>query len=195
VAGCARQRGIFLEALALPQVVNLVGDMIFLLAPVEVGPEVLVQRLARPITERRPAALDGVAVALAAKVHLPIAREERRFDNMLAAGGIGVRRVKGDVLGSGAMTALAGNAEDGIIAPVAVLRAGHMLDPGVVTFQAARRGDPGTVTFHKRIKRLCPPALERMKPGHGQLVEPIAMPGEIDLVGGPTAAVDQIDRR
>src|SRR5262245_20287996 len=71
VAGDAAHLVALLEALALSQVLVLIGDVFLFGIPAVKRLEVLIQRLAGDVRERLGAVLGGIAVALSADSHLP----------------------------------------------------------------------------------------------------------------------------
>ena len=103
VAGDARHFGL-LEAQALPQTVNLIGDVVVFRMARRMGAIVVRQRLSRTVAERRSVMLECVGVALGADFDLALPCELRGNDNRLSVRCFGMGAVKRDVLASGTVT-------------------------------------------------------------------------------------------
>src|SRR5262249_43352712 len=113
-----------LEALALTQILHLVSHMIVLRVFGRDRAEVSLQRLPGSVAEGRTAGLDGIAVALGANFQLPLACQKIGANDRRAFVGARMSLVIGDVLLTGTVAALAGNAKNEVVAFVLVARAG-----------------------------------------------------------------------
>src|SRR5439155_12631433 len=127
VAGRAGHPVVPLEALALPQVLHLVGHVVFLGVFALDDPEVGRERFPRPVAESRAAAFGGVAVALGTEIQLTLARQAAGVDDVLGRIRLGMRPVKGHVLAARTVAALTGDADEDGVAPVRIGPAGNGL--------------------------------------------------------------------
>src|SRR5436190_1329337 len=117
VAGGAGERVRLLVALALPQVLALVGHVVLLGVLRLSEPVILVERLARPVRQGRAAGLGVVSVALGADFHKPLARQRRRVEDGAGGSRFRVSLVELDVLLARPVAALARHPEDERVGP------------------------------------------------------------------------------
>src|SRR5205085_5156081 len=100
-----------------------------------------------------------------------------------------------DVLVARPVAAFAGHAQHDVLPVILPAGSGDVVHVGVVALQAAGRGFAGEVAGAVAVDGDVGPAIQRIEPDRGHLVEPVVVPGEVHLIARSGRAVDQPDPR
>ena len=182
----------FHETPALPQVLDLIRDVVVFGVPADDRSKIGLQGFSRPIAEGR-AVPDRVAVALGAQVDLPLARQVRRPDDLSRLFRLAMRPVIIDVGAPRPVAAFTRDSQLQIVVAVLVKASRHVVHPGVMALEALRCRRSREIPRSVRVEKRLPPFAPRMEPGNRQFKQFVVAPGEIYLVRRAPSAVDEVD--
>src|SRR5204863_9366234 len=99
--------------------------------------------------------------------------------------------VPGNMVAGWAVAFFASDTKQHVLAVIFVHRAGSLLEPDVVTLQAAGGHFAGKVSRPIAVELAGAPGVLRQQASHRKLIEPVPLPAKVDLVGDSTQAIDE----
>lgn len=181
------------ETFALPQIGDLIGDVIVFGVGRDQRLIVFVEPLTRSIGEGRSQMFNGVAMTLRTDLDLTFAFEATGKHNVFASSLLRIGSVVLHVLAPRPMAGFAGHAQDATLAVVLVESARYVLDPRAVTFDAARGELPSKIAAAIGIKVAGRPFFGRIKPSDWQFAhQTVVVPRDEDVVADTASSQNEV---